>query len=434
MFYRHADEGPEGRAGDTMEIGHPSARGKWSLEFTARDSDGCFPLEPGRPVVVGAGSGVDLRIDDPAVSSRHCEILCREHAVEVRDLGSKNGVFVGAARIGSTALLREDGASFVIGRTTLTLRHEDETRAARVDAPSVPGLIGTSAPMRRVAEQIRRYAASRVPVLLQGESGTGKDVVARALHTLSGRSGAYVPLNVNAFPESLADSELFGHRRGAYTGAAANRCGAFEQAHRGTLFLDEIADLAASIQAKLLRVVEDGVVRPMGAPQSTTVDVRIVSASWARLDERVELGRFRTDLFHRLAAVTIELPPLRKRKGDIAALSRSLLYRMRADIGERVLSSQALARLEEHDWPGNVRELGSVLCRAALASQGEEILAHHVDLPVLERRSPAEVLDAARAALLLAEHGGNVSRAARAAKVPRSTFRGWLSKSPRRAD
>jgi DNA-binding NtrC family response regulator len=432
MFNDNDDEGPGGRAGDTMEIGHPSVRGRWSLEVAARDSEGCFPLEPGRPIVVGAGTAVDLRVDDPAVSSRHCEILCRDHAIEVRDLGSKNGLFVGAARVGA-ALLSEDGATFVIGRTTVTLRHEDETRSGRVDTPEVPGLIGTSAPMRRVAEQIRRYAASRVPVLLQGESGTGKDVVARALHTLSGRSGAYVPLNVNAFPESLADSELFGHRRGAYTGAAANRAGAFEQAHRGTLFLDEIADLVPSIQAKLLRVVEDGVVRPMGAPHTTTVDVRIVSASWARLTERVELGRFRADLFHRLAAATIELPPLRKRKGDILALSRSLLQRMRSDVGEKRLSIQALSRLEEHDWPGNVRELGSVLYRAALAAPGEEILSHHVDLPVADRRLPAEVLDAERAALLLAEHGGNVSRAARAAKVPRSTFRGWLVRGPKRA-
>ncbi len=433
MFYRSNDEGPDGRAGDTMEIGHPSARGRWSLEVAARDSGGCFPLEPGRPIVVGAGRGADLRVDDPAVSARHCEILCREHTIEVRDLGSKNGVFVGPARV-AVALLSEDGATFVIGRTTLTLRQEDDARGPRGDAPEVPGLIGNSAPMRRVAEQIRRYAASRVPVLLQGESGTGKDVVARALHALSGRPGEYVPLNVNAFPESLADSELFGHRRGAYTGAAVNRAGAFEQAHRGTLFLDEIADLVPSIQAKLLRVVEDGVVRPMGAPRSTTVDVRIVSASWARLAERVELGRFRTDLFHRLAAATIELPPLRKRKGDIPALSRSLLSRMRADVGDKRLSSAALARLEEYDWPGNVRELGSVLYRAALATSEEEILAHHVDLPAVERRATAPALDPERAALLLAEHRGNVSRAARAAKVPRSTFRGWLLKGPKSAD
>jgi DNA-binding NtrC family response regulator len=432
MSYRYEEEGPDGRAGDTMEIGHPSVRGRWSLEIAARDSSGCYPLEPGRPIVVGAGSGVDLRVDDPAVSARHCEILCRDHAIEVRDLGSKNGVFVGPARV-RTALLSEDGASIVIGRTTLTLRQDEEGRARRAEAPEVPGLIGASAPMRRVAEQIRRYAASRVPVLLQGESGTGKDVVARALHLLSGRAGAYVPLNVNAFPESLADSELFGHRRGAYTGAAMNRAGAFEQAHRGTLFLDEIADLMPSIQAKLLRVVEDGEVRPMGALQAIKVDVRIVSASWAKLGERVALGKFRPDLFHRLAAATIELPPLRKRKGDIPLLGRALLSRMRDDVGEKHLSSAALARLEEYDWPGNVRELGSVLYRAALSSSGEEILSHHIDLPLVERRAPVDVLDPERAAALLGEHGGNVSRAARAAGVPRSTFRGWLLKGAKRA-
>lgn len=432
MIEVNEDEGPGGRLADTVEIEQPSVSGRWFLEVTASEPGGWFPLEPGRRIVIGAGRQADLRVDDPAVSSRHCEVKWQNHAVEVRDLGSKNGVFVGAARVES-ALLTEDGASFSIGRTTVTLRLEDERRSARVAAPAIPGLVGSSAPMRRVAEQIRRYAASRVPVLLQGESGTGKDVVARALHQLSGRAGAYVPLNVNAFPESLADSELFGHRRGAYTGAAMNRAGAFEQAHRGTLFLDEIADLLPSIQAKLLRVVEDGVVRPMGALHATTVDVRIVSASWARLSERVEQGRFRADLFHRLAAATIELPPLRKRKGDIPALSRSLLQRMRSDVGEKHLSAQALARLEQYDWPGNVRELGSVLYRAALTAPGEEILSHHIDLPVIERRSPAQVLDAERAKLLLAEHGGNVSRAARAAKVPRSTFRGWLMKGARTA-
>ncbi len=372
--------------------------------------------------MVGAGTAVDLRVDDPAVSSRHCEILCRDHAIEVRDLGSKNGLFVGAARVGA-ALLSEDGATFVIGRTTVTLRHEDETRSGRVDTPEVPGLIGTSAPMRRVAEQIRRYAASRVPVLLQGESGTGKDVVARALHTLSGRSGAYVPLNVNAFPESLADSELFGHRRGAYTGAAANRAGAFGAGPPGHLVsrrdrrsrpLDSSQALARGggrcgaphgrsshdHRRRAHRVSELGA--PHGARGARALSCRPISPVGGR-DNRASTAS--------------------KAEGDILAFSRSsLLQRMRSDVGEKRLSIQALSRLEEHDWPGNVRELGSVLYRAALAAPGEEILSHHVDLPVADRRLPAEVLDAERAALLLAEHGGNVSRAARAAKVPRSTL------------
>jgi DNA-binding NtrC family response regulator len=288
--------------------------------------------------------------------------------------------------------------------------------------------------MRRVASQVRLHASKRVPVLLQGESGTGKDVVARALHTLARRSGAYLPLNVGALPESLSDAELFGHRRGAFTGAIASRSGAFEQAHKGTLFLDEIADLPPAVQIKLLRVVEDGQVRPVGAVEPIQVDVRIVSASWASLPERVAEGRFRADLYHRLATVVIRLPPLRERKSDIPAVADVLLARMRADVGPKRLSSSALARLVTHDWPGNVRELMSVLYRGAVASSDVEIAAHHLEFQACSR--PAEkiaCLSPAEARQLLARCGNNVSAAARAARVARSTFRAWLARSPAEA-
>jgi DNA-binding NtrC family response regulator len=267
--------------------------------------------------------------------------------------------------------------------------------------------------------------------LLQGESGTGKDVVARGLHQLSRRSGGYVPLNVGALPESLADAELFGHRRGAFTGALHSRPGAFEQADAGTLFLDEIADLPLGIQIKLLRVVEDGSVRPLGSTSPLQVDVRIVSASWAALEERVDGGSFRADLYHRLSTVVIELPPLRQRKSDIPELARALLRRIRDEVGERQLTSAALSRLVSHDWPGNVRELGSVLYRAAMATTEPEIQAEHVQINAartLQRLAPLGPDDAIR---LLREHQGNVSAAARAAGVPRSTFRAWLVRSPR---
>jgi DNA-binding NtrC family response regulator len=283
--------------------------------------------------------------------------------------------------------------------------------------------------MRRVAEEIRRHARSRATVLLQGESGTGKDVVARALHTLSGRGGDYVPLNVGAFPDSLADSELFGHRRGAYTGAVSNRSGAFELAHRGTLFLDEVAELSAAAQVKLLRVVEEGAVRPIGASQPVRVDVRVISASWAALPARVAEGRFRVDLFHRLATVTIELPPLRRRKSDIPLLSRVLLERLRDDVGEKRLSGPALSRLLSHDWPGNVRELSAVLYRAAMRTPGVDIQEQHVELPdVLTKAANAAREAPERAFELLDAQAGNVSAAARAAGVPRSTFRSWLAR------
>jgi DNA-binding NtrC family response regulator len=202
--------------------------------------------------------------------------------------------------------------------------------------------------------------------------------------------------------------------------------GAFEQAHEGTLFLDEIAELPLSVQVKLLRVVEDGMVRAVGATQAQRVDVRLVSASWAALDERVLEGRFRADLYHRLSTVVVELPPLRQRRSDIAQLSHSLLRRLRTDIGERVLSSAALSRLVEQSFPGNVRELGAVLYRAA-ASADYEIGARHIDEAC--RQAPHARRAAPDAHALLEQCAGNVSKAARAAGVPRSTFRAWLTKT-----
>jgi len=421
-----------------VEIPRPRQAGPWLLEIASPEASEVVRLSEERPLVLGSGPMADLRLADPAVSARHCAVRLGEQGVEVSDLGSKNGVRLGAARLASL-LLCGDGTSFVIGQTSVTirrLRHDDDapdpdTRSRRDDdAPVIPGLVGRSLAMQSVRREIARHARTRAAVLLQGESGSGKDVVAQALHALSGRTGTYVPLNAGAFPDSLADAELFGHRRGAYTGAVASRAGAFELAHRGTLFLDEVGELSPAVQVKLLRVVEDGAVRPIGATESFSVDVRLVAASWARLDERVRQGGFRADLFHRLSTVTIELPPLRRRKSDILALSRVLLSRWERDVGEKRLSGAALARLLEYAWPGNVRELSAVLYRSAVTAPGPEIDASHVDLPE-DARGAATATRAVpeRARELLDEHCGNVSAAARAAGVPRSTFRAWIARA-----
>jgi len=253
-------------------------------------------LASGRALTLGTGSAVSVRLHDRTVSSLHCELSADEQGVVVRDLGSKNGVFVGGARV-PHARLEAPAASFVIGRSIVTVRPLRAASPAPATTSALPGIVGSSEPMRRVADEVRRHAGTRAPILIQGESGTGKDLVARAIHALGRPAGPYVPLNVGAIAESLADSELFGHRRGAFTGAVAHRQGAFEQAHRGTLFLDEVAELSAGVQVRLLRVVEDGSVRPLGAATSSSVDVRIVSASWAALTERVDDGRFRGDLY-----------------------------------------------------------------------------------------------------------------------------------------
>jgi len=346
----------------------------------------------------------------------------------VRDLTSKNGVFVGGARVPRARLDPSGGACFVIGRSTVTVRPARGSMSTAASA--LPGIVGSSEPMRRIAEEVRRHASTRAPVLIQGESGTGKDLVAKAIHALGRPTGPYVPLNVGAIAESLADSELFGHRRGAFTGAVAHRQGAFEQAHQGTLFLDEVAELSVGVQVRLLRVVEDGAVRPLGAHTSSSVDVRIVSASWASLCERVEEGRFRGDLYHRLSMVTLQLPPLRQRRSDIPALSSVLLGRLEPELGRKQIGGDALAVLVAHDWPGNVRELASVLYRAAALASGVEILAQHLAVNaryVGPRR--ARGVGAFDAKALLASHAGNVSAAARAARIPRTTFRALLLKS-----
>ena len=418
-----------------MEIPRPHEHGPWFLEIASPDASEVVRLDAERPLVLGSGPSADLRLEDPAVSARHCAVRLGEGGVEVSDLGSKNGLRLGAARLASL-LQCGDGTSFVIGRTSVTVRSrcdddalDPETRRhSPADLPDIPGLVGNSLAMQRVRREIARHARTRAAVLLQGESGSGKDVVAQALHSLSGRTGAYVPLNAGAFPDSLADAELFGHRRGAYTGAVTGRAGAFELAHRGTLFLDEVGELSPAVQVKLLRVVEDGAVRPIGATDALRVDVRLVAASWARLDERVRSGLFRADLFHRLSTVTIELPALRRRKGDIFGLSRLLLARLRDDVGEKKLTGAALARLLDYSWPGNVRELSAVLYRSAVAAPGAEIDACHVALPDDARVPVATRGSRESAHELLSVHAGNVSRAARAAGVPRSTFRAWLAR------
>ncbi|HEX4337431.1 MAG TPA: sigma 54-interacting transcriptional regulator [Polyangiaceae bacterium] len=423
-----ASRPPPASDGPTLELAREAQRGPWVVEIGSPTHGAVLSLEPGAALTLGSGSRVDAVVEDRTVSAVHARLSATASGILVEDLASRNGVYVGSARV-PVARLASRLASFVIGRTTVTVREVGERTASVPNDDPIPGLVGSSLPMRRLSAEVRRSAGLRAAVLLQGESGSGKDVVARAIHQLSRRTGQYVPLNVGAIPESLADAELFGHARGAFTGAVMARSGAFEQANRGTLFLDEIAELAPSIQVKLLRVVEERQVRAIGSPQLTDVDVRVVSASWAELEERVAEGSFREDLFHRVSTFVIRLPPLRNRKSDIPALSTGLLARIRDEVGPKQLGSAALARLVAHSWPGNVRELASVLYRAAVTSDDEHIEASHVEASLFgPSRTRPRALSEAEASLLLREHSGNVSAAARTAGVARSTFRSWLEK------
>ncbi len=237
-------------------------------------------------------------------------------------------------------------------------------------------IIGGSPAMQEVYKSIGRVAREHLPVLVVGESGTGKELVARTLHQYSSRSKkAFVPINCAALPETLLESELFGHERGAFTGADQQRIGKFEQAHRGTLFLDELGDMSLATQAKLLRVLQDGCVQRVGGNKLIDTDVRIIAATNQDLDEKMQQGDFREDLYYRLNGLTIRLPPLRDRTEDVPILTQHILRDLNIELRRKVtkLAPEALSLLERYHWPGNIRELQAVIRYAVLHSVGEVI-------------------------------------------------------------
>ncbi len=260
--------------------------------------------------------------------------------------------------------------------------------AAREHDPH--GIVGRSEPMRRVLEQIRKVASTDATVLVLGESGTGKELVARAIHDGGPRrAGPFVSVSCAAIPEGLLESELFGHERGAFTGAVKRKLGRFELADGGTLFLDEVGEMPPSIQVKLLRVLQERRIERVGGEGSIEVDVRLVSATNRDLAKMVAEGRFREDLYYRLDVVQVRLPPLRDRPGDVEELARVFLSRAAPRMGRKVtgFTPEALERLRRHRWPGNVRELSNLVEQALVFADGPEIRPE--DLPDGLRRSPA---------------------------------------------
>jgi DNA-binding NtrC family response regulator len=334
-----------------------------------------------------------------------------------------------------------------------TVRHAHEVLSLRAEnrrlrrelAGEFHGMIGDSAAIREVAETIRRAGPTAATVLVTGESGTGKELAARALHAESPRADRpFVPLNCSALPADLVESELFGHVRGAFTGADRDRAGVFEAAHGGTLFLDEIGDLAPSAQAKLLRAVEEGRVTPVGTTTSRPVDVRLLAATNRPLEEMAARGEFRGDLLYRLQVVTVRLPALRERRSDIPAIAVHFVadLALRHERPVRSISPAARRALVAYDWPGNVRELRNVLERAVVLADGDAIdvadLPAHVcggrsspgpidaalaDLPYTEARDRAvEGFERSFLAAALERHGGNVSATARAIGLHRQSL------------
>ncbi len=290
-----------------------------------------------------------------------------------------------------------------------------------------PDLVGDSPGMTTVRRLIAKVAPTNSTVLILGETGTGKELVARALHDQSLRAEMpFVPINCGALPENLIESELFGHRKGAFTGAEEHRTGLFEVAHGGTLFLDEIGELPKSMQAKLLRFLESGEIRRVGDNESFTCDVRVVCATNRRIDVMVAAGEFREDLWFRVNTFEIPLPPLRERIGDVGLLARHLALRHGAGAprGEEIFTAETLAALEAHNWPGNVRELANVIEHALILCDGEPIRPEHLPqrfaartlgLPTLRSAASARSLQELEMQAIsdaLNRHAGNKPKAA----------------------
>ncbi len=251
-------------------------------------------------------------------------------------------------------------------------------------------IVGKGPGMQRLLDQVAQVARTDATVLIEGESGTGKELIARAIHGNSARAeGPFVPVNCAALPETLLESELFGHVKGAFTGAAAARKGLFEEADRGTIFLDEIGDTTPAMQAKLLRVLQDGEIRRVGSNAPIRVNVRVLAATNKRLDEQVRAGAFREDLFYRLNVVSLRVPPLRERREDVVALVHHFLQRARERLGKPMadFTREALDVLQHHAWPGNVRELENAVERAVVLCRGDRIAPEDLPPSVLDRSS-----------------------------------------------
>jgi two-component system response regulator GlrR len=411
----------------TLEVASTPSAAAWFVEIQDEEGVRRVPLSDEK-LVVGTSPSADIVMHDATVSGRHCSLSLLGIGVGIEDLGSKNGTYVGTARVREA--WGQAGTVMTIGRSTLVVLAVDAREVGETPGESLEGVAGASIAMRRVADQVRRLARHTLPVLVVGESGTGKELIARALHREGPRRmRPFVAINVTALPRELVESELFGHERGAFTGAHARREGAFAEADGGTLFLDEIGDLPLEAQPKLLRALDGYEVRRVGATGGgQRADVRVVAATHARLEQRVSGGDFRRDLYHRLECLVVSVPSLRDRRGDIGAIARELLQQLAPAVGARSLTPAAIARLTAHDWPGNVRELRNVLCRAADATAtGSRLDVGDVDRAM--RREPfalAKCVTRQRAHELFRENAGNLSAAARAAGLPRTSFRKLL--------
>ena len=430
---------------------------------------------------IGARRGNDVQLTDSKVSGLHCEIRLDDRGYRLRDLDSTNGTYVSQLRINDIYI--GPGTQIALGGTRLKFEPlGDSVEIELSDTDRFGSMIGRSVKMRELFARLEKLARSDTTVLVTGETGAGKELVAEALHDHSPRAtGPFVVLDCGSIPPNLIESELFGHERGAFTGATNSYAGAFERAHEGTVFLDEIGELPLPMQPKLLRVLERKEVRRVGASKSLEVDIRVVAATNRDLGVEVNRGRFREDLYYRLAVVPIELPPLRGRREDmyyrlaVARVHVPPLRERKDDLplliehilattpnGETAsIAQETIDLMMKHDWPGNVRELRNVIERAVLLSEAPEDEDALRRTPVASPKSepsitatPSHTATSADAAMtvpvdvgipfklakqnvisefekryisrLLAQHDGNISAAARAAGIDRMSIHKML--------
>jgi transcriptional regulator with GAF, ATPase, and Fis domain len=369
--------------------------------------------------VVGSAASAHLRLTDPTVSRHHLAVVVGADGVLATDLESTNGTRVEKRRVRAAYL--EIGDSIEVGATRLRLElHDRRVEVPLAEEHRFGPMLGQSVAARRLFAVLRQVAPEDATVLLDGESGVGKDLAAQALHEASKRAGApFVVFDCAAASPSLIESELFGHERGAFTGAVNARSGVFQEAHGGTLFLDEIGELPPSLQPKLLRVLDGREVRPIGADRGVNVDVRVIAATHRDLRVEVNRGIFREDLYYRLSVVPVRVPPLRERADDILLLADHFWRRVTGDEGGAV-PEEHRAALIEHTWPGNVRELRNRIEQIAMlgdlapASGGAATESFRA-----AKAAAVESFEAAFLARLMARASGNVSEASRLASMDR---------------
>ena len=409
-------------------------------------------LTEGVDVVVGRAEDATIRVDSARASRRHARIRLEAGVIVVEDLGSRNGTRVnsqvlrsGSTRIATTAVLGIGTLEIVAARTERALDYqaplgdEDEDSARASDAIVVADPI-----MTKLYQVLRRVAVTPSTVLVLGETGVGKEIVAARVHSMSARArGPFVRLNCASMPETLLESELFGHERGAFTGALKRRAGYFEAAGGGTLMLDEIGEMPLSLQAKLLRVLEQRSITRLGGTEEVPVDVRFVCATNRNLTEEVAAGRFRQDLYYRISTFVLEVPPLRERRAEILLLADLFARRFanEARVVAPRIGPEAVAVLESHDWPGNLRELRNAIEYAVVMADGGVVQPEHLPKTLQPARggaSPSEappsirsaVEDVERGAILeaLAAEGNNHTRAAKRLGISRRALLYKLSK------